>query len=263
MTDKPGLAAALAAFQAELPRVAKGAAVDAGTYTYTYAELDEVSAAVLPMIAKHGLSFSAKPTLNQAGRFVLAYTLRHASGERDDGEWPLPDKGSPQQLGGHITYARRYCLLAVTGVAPGGEDDDGKEASQMKTAWSDPEHMRLTQPPPEERVNGRRSQRVRPGQDDPVGETWDEPENEPGGASKGQVTGIQMAYQKLGFTRAERDQCIEASEQIIGRPLTGPNEGSTHNNLSYNEARKLRDTLEGFKGDRGDLLAMLVEAATP
>ena len=60
---------------------------------------------------------------------VLAYVLRHTSGGEDGGEYPLPSANTPaQQMGSAITYARRYCLLAVTGVAPEDEDDDGASA---------------------------------------------------------------------------------------------------------------------------------------
>ena len=40
-----------------------------------------------------------------------------------------PQSGSPQDIGKAITYARRYALCAVTGLAPGGDDDDGKSAT--------------------------------------------------------------------------------------------------------------------------------------
>ena len=119
------LASALAAFQLELPRLEKGNTADTGSYKYRYADLADVSSVVLPLLAKHGLSFSAKPTLDD-GRFVLEYVLRHVSGESDGGVYPLPS-GTPQQIGSAITYARRYVLGAITGVAPDA-DDDGKAA---------------------------------------------------------------------------------------------------------------------------------------
>lgn len=126
------LAAALAAFQAALPRIGKDnrATVksDKGTYTYTYANLADVSEKVLPLLARHGLSFSTKPTLHE-DRFVLEYRLRHTSGEEDIGYYPLGN-GTPQQVGSAITYARRYALCAVTGVAPDVDDDDGQAAEQ-------------------------------------------------------------------------------------------------------------------------------------
>lgn len=136
MAEHPNLAAALAAFQSELPHVGKAnlAVVksDKGSYKYTYADLSDVSAAVLPVLARHGLSFSAKPTLLD-GKFVLEYTLRHAGGEFDTGFYPLSAQGTPQQQGSAITYARRYALSAVTGVVP-DEDDDGQAASQQSPA---------------------------------------------------------------------------------------------------------------------------------
>jgi hypothetical protein len=128
----PELNKALAAVQAELPHVTKGEKANTGTYTYEYADLTAVSAAVLPLLGKHGLAFTAWPTLDD-GQFVLAYTLTHSSGEERTGTYPLPDKGTPQQLGGHITYARRYALCAVTGVAPGGDDNDAADAPEIRT----------------------------------------------------------------------------------------------------------------------------------
>src|SRR5690606_31859835 len=85
---------------------------------------------VLPLLGKHGLSFSARPTLDEAGRFVLAYSLRHESGDSEDGAYPLPTTGTPQQVGSAITYARRYALCAVTGVAA-DEDDDGNSTRDL------------------------------------------------------------------------------------------------------------------------------------
>jgi|TARA_R110002012_G_scaffold314213_1_gene526664 hypothetical protein len=49
----------------------------------------------------------------------------------------LVPKGDMQQLGGAITYARRYALVSLFGLAT--DDDDGNEASQHITipTWSD------------------------------------------------------------------------------------------------------------------------------
>ncbi len=135
------LAAALALFQTEIPEIRKSerATVRAEkdgkvtVYSYTYANLAGVTKIAMPLLGKYGLSFSAKPTLNPQGKFVLAYVLRHSpSGETDEGEWPLPANGTPQQIGGHITYARRYALCAVTGIAPEEDDDDAAAASQQE-----------------------------------------------------------------------------------------------------------------------------------
>ena len=132
MTDHPNLAAALAAVQSQLPHIGKDNKAEVKNdqgkrlYSYAYADLPGVSRLVLPLLAAHGLSFSAKPTLHE-GKFVLEYTLRHASGDADTGYYPLTQQGTPQQQGSAITYARRYALCAVTGIAP-DEDDDGQAA---------------------------------------------------------------------------------------------------------------------------------------
>jgi hypothetical protein len=119
------LAKALAAFQAELPQIGKSSTANAGTYSYKYADLASVSAVALKLAAKHGLSFTARPTLDDSNRFVLAYSLLHASGDSLDGTYPLPSSGKPQEIGSAITYARRYCLCSVLGIAP-DEDDDAQ-----------------------------------------------------------------------------------------------------------------------------------------
>jgi hypothetical protein len=130
------LTAALAAVQADLPRISKSETAEVktktgGTYKYTYADLAAVSAAVLPKLAAQGLAWVTAPTLVD-GRLVLAYELRHTSGEKVEGTYPLTG-GTPQEIGSAITYARRYCLCSVTGVAPESDDDDAAAASHKRT----------------------------------------------------------------------------------------------------------------------------------
>lgn len=126
MPESP-LASALAAFHAELPEVHKGSTNPA--FKSKYADLADIVKVVLPALAKHDLAWITRPILTDDG-FVLAYELRHVSGDSVSGEWPLPDptKAKPQELGSAVTYAKRYALSAVTGIAP-DEDDDGNRAS--------------------------------------------------------------------------------------------------------------------------------------
>lgn len=131
------LAAGMAAFQADLPRIGKENTAqvrsDKGNYSYRYADLTEVSAVILPLLAKHGMAWFTMPTLNDNGAFVLRYTLSHTSGESQTGNYPLPaPSASPQALGSAITYARRYALCAVTGVAPGDDDDDAASVQERQ-----------------------------------------------------------------------------------------------------------------------------------
>lgn len=133
----PNLNAALAAVQSELPRIDKGKTAtvptkQGGQYSYSYADLADVSAAIVPLLGKHGLAFTTWPTL-AGNRFVLRYELLHASGESKTGEYPLPIDAGAQALGSAITYGRRYCLCAVTGVAP-DDDDDAAAAEGIRQA---------------------------------------------------------------------------------------------------------------------------------
>lgn len=152
MSEHTSLAAALAAVQAQLPEIRKGETAvvptkSGGKYTYSYANLADVSKVVLPLLGRHGLAWITRPTVREDGRLVLAYELRHVSGESISGEYPLPDRGTPQDIGSAITYARRYTLCSVTGVAPADDDDDAAAATRShREQWDDtrpaPQHDR-------------------------------------------------------------------------------------------------------------------------
>lgn len=130
---------ALVAFQKELPNVSKSNTAKAGSFSYKYADLTDVTEKIIPLLTKHGLSFTASPTL-RGDRFVLSYRLTHISGEVLGGDYPLPERGTPQEMGSAITYARRYALVSITGVAPGGDDDDAAAAMKAKTEpWAPPQ----------------------------------------------------------------------------------------------------------------------------
>jgi hypothetical protein len=232
--------AALFDLQAELPRIPRTAKGQVGTREYKYPPYDKILAKVRPVLNKHRFVWRTRPTLaviNAEIRFVLAYSMTHLpSGEKDAGYWPLTE-GPAQREGSDVSFAKRYALGAVLDLEITGEDDDARPSQ---------DHDEQPESRPRGQANGR-SQVAR---------------EQPGSAPKGLITSIQIRYKELGFKPAERDDMLAASERILGRELTGPNEGRTHNNLSQVEARKLRDTIGGYE-DRGDLLAALVEAATP
>lgn len=167
-TETGSLAAALAAVQAELPGVAKGETAvvqtkSGGNYKYSYADLAAVSRAILPRLGAHGLAWITKPTLREDGRFVLAYKLAHASGEAETGEYPLSDRGSPQEIGSAITYARRYALCSVTGVAP--DDDDDAAGAQAAHQREQPSSRKR---PPKQSDEPPRSRQERPTPQEPT-----------------------------------------------------------------------------------------------
>ena len=132
MTDHPNLAAALAAVQADMPTVHKGnrATVPTkagGSYSYTYADLSDVTAAALPLLSANGLAWSCTPRAGERG-WELVGVLLHTSGERLEGVLPLSGN-TPQEWGSSITYMRRYLLGSMTGLVT-DDDDDGSTAQR-------------------------------------------------------------------------------------------------------------------------------------
>jgi hypothetical protein len=60
----------------------------------------------------------------EAGLIRLTTVLAHSSGEWMSSEWPvcpIADANAPQRMGAALTYARRYALFTLVGIA--GEDD--------------------------------------------------------------------------------------------------------------------------------------------
>ena len=127
-TKYEGIAPALVAFQSSIPKVAKDATAKAGAYSYDYATLDKLVEVIFPKLTEVGLAYTSVPDLTELG-FGLRAKLLHESGEEISGFYPLGNPNNPAQaIGSAISYARRYALLALTGVAPAGEDDDGASA---------------------------------------------------------------------------------------------------------------------------------------
>lgn len=92
-----------------------------------YADLPAVIEAVRPALAANGLSVTQETRVTDTG-FVLATVLRHASGQWTEATYPLPANGKPQEMGSALTYARRYSLAAICGIAS-DDDDDGERTS--------------------------------------------------------------------------------------------------------------------------------------
>lgn len=124
----PNLAAALARFQAEHHSAKRGGRGNYGQYVTLADALQAVQDAT-----KHGLSHSQLMTYLGDGLMGLQTVLMHDSGEQLVSELPLPLKfengrgNAMQQLGSALTYARRYGLLSIYGLA--GDDDDDAEST--------------------------------------------------------------------------------------------------------------------------------------
>lgn len=129
--DKPdgvvvhgGLYEALAAAQAEMGRAIKDS--NNPHFRSKYADLGSVMDACLPALTRHGIAVMQPPVETDGQRYVKTI-LAHASGQTAECLVPLiVSKNDMQGYGSAVTYARRYGLMAMAGVAP--EDDDGNAA---------------------------------------------------------------------------------------------------------------------------------------
>ena len=119
------LATALSAFQGQITSVTKDATVTTAKFSYKYAGLPTVIEHIRAGMVKNGLSVvqTAQPVID-AGHLVMETMLLHNSGEWIRGHTPLKlVADDPQGMGSAITYARRYGLCAILGIAS-DEDDD-------------------------------------------------------------------------------------------------------------------------------------------
>jgi hypothetical protein len=126
------LASALAKAQAELvnPEKSLTATIRSsgpgeGERSFRYAPLSSGLDIVRKTLGQHEIATLQTTAVDQAGGLVnLTTMLAHASGEWIASEWPvcpIAEMANPQRMGAALTYARRYALFILVGIA--GEDD--------------------------------------------------------------------------------------------------------------------------------------------
>lgn len=101
-----------------------------------YADLSEVIDTFRPVFAKHGLSVVQRNFPCDDGVTVVT-TIYHKTGQwLSDGGLHVPaGKRDAQGFGSALTYARRYGLSSMIGIAP-DEDDDGNKAAESVSKLS-------------------------------------------------------------------------------------------------------------------------------
>ena len=126
------LASALAKAQAELinPEKSLTATIRTGRpgdgeHGFRYAPLSSGLDIVRKTLGQHEIATLQITAIDQtAGMVNLTTTLAHASGEWIASDWPvcpIAETANPQRMGAALTYARRYALFTLVGIA--GEDD--------------------------------------------------------------------------------------------------------------------------------------------
>jgi ERF superfamily len=126
------LASALAKAQAELvnPEKSLTATIRSGRpgegeRSFRYAPLASGLDIVRKTLGQHEIATVQTTAVDQAAGLVnLTTMLAHASGEWIASDWPvcpIAEMANPQRMGAALTYARRYALFTLVGIA--GEDD--------------------------------------------------------------------------------------------------------------------------------------------
>src|SRR5437016_9862192 len=102
--------------------------------TFRYAPLSSGLDIVRKSLGRHEIAtIQATGIDKEAGLLRLTTVLAHSSGEWISSEWPvcqISDIASAQRMGAALTYARRYALFTLVGIA--GEDD--LDAPDLSTA---------------------------------------------------------------------------------------------------------------------------------
>ncbi len=126
------IAAALAKAQAELTNPEKSltatirsASGREGDRTFRYAPLSSGLEIVRKCLGRHEIAAMQTTAIDDQARLIrLTTVLAHSSGEWVSSDWPVcpvSETAAPHRMGAALTYARRYALFALVGIA--GEDD--------------------------------------------------------------------------------------------------------------------------------------------
>jgi hypothetical protein len=126
------LAAALAKAQAELTNPEKSLVATIrpngpgeAERSFRYAPLSSGLDIVRRTLSQHEIATVQTTAIDQSAGIVnLTTVLAHSSGEWIASDWPVcgvSETASPHRMGAALTYARRYALFTLVGIA--GEDD--------------------------------------------------------------------------------------------------------------------------------------------
>lgn len=126
MTDHKNIYAALASAQMQMGKAVKDS-TNLG-FKSKYADLASVMEACMGALNANGIAVYQPTVDDEGGRYVKTI-FAHISGETLECRVPLiVQKNDMQGYGSAVTYARRYGLMGMAGIAP--EDDDGNAAAK-------------------------------------------------------------------------------------------------------------------------------------
>ncbi|QDM33296.1 DUF968 domain-containing protein [Tardiphaga sp. vice352] len=148
------IASALAKAQGELSNPEKGLTAtirspfpQGADRTFRYASLASGLDIVRKSLGQQEIATIQTTAIDQeSGQIRLTTMLAHASGEWISSIWPVcsvSETAAPHRMGAALTYARRYALFALVGIA--GEDD--LDAPDILNDTPPAEHTKQPEPP--------------------------------------------------------------------------------------------------------------------
>ena len=185
-------------------------------------------------LSQHEIAALQTTAIDQAaGTVNLTTVLAHASGEWIASDWPVcavADTATPRRMGAALTYARRYALFTLVGIA--GEDD--LDAPDLDVP--NPPDIRLQGPPSSSHGNGRLNGRAK------------HPEERAGGTA-GPKTGSVLLKSML-----EASASAALCEQMLAelKTIASADDAATwahqklgaKNSLTASDARRVEDAFE-------------------
>lgn len=129
-------------------------------YSYDYGGFEDLLAAVRPALNKQGIAVLQPSSVRSVSRgaeqglvIVVTTFLGHKSGQwfRNDYQLPVVEVG-PQAVGGAQSFAKRYALQSMVGIAPEPAQDDDAAAAQRAAARQASDAAGRREPPPVQTV---------------------------------------------------------------------------------------------------------------
>ena len=161
------LASALAKAQGELVNPEKSLVAtirqdgpQGAEQTFRYASLSSGLDIVRKILGQHEIATVQTTSIDKAAGIInLTTVLAHASGEWIASDWPvcaISETATPHRMGAALTYARRYALFTLVGIA--GEDD--LDAPDLPTPMAKPADWRKAKEGSRGHLNGRGNKSV-------------------------------------------------------------------------------------------------------
>ena len=137
---------AMAQFKRDPPTIRKNKHVTAGPMQYDHATLDHVVQAIVPALSRVGIRHRWEPDQSKPPAISITCILSHDLGHSEQTTLTaLADvtgsKNGIQAIGSAVTYLQRYTLLAATGLAAGGTDDDALATHPVASRMSDTDYL--------------------------------------------------------------------------------------------------------------------------